>query len=314
VSGAVLAAFAAGALSGGAVFELAGGAVGALSARGPRWVRAVAALVETLVRAGREGRDPGARERRRLLIAGAGCAFCCGAVTFGPLPGAILAAAGPSAVARLLAARRRRYRAAVDAGVPELAIAIADAIGGGRSLRAALAEVATGGSAPHGSASGSGPDAFGLGPRVAHGGVEGAAGLELRRTAAELAAGAATDAALEAMRARVRSPRMDTLVTACLLQRRSGGDLARLLREGARGMEDQRRLEDEARAATAQARFTALIVVLLPVGGALLAELASPGWFAGLWSSFLTAWLVGVALVLQATAAALMRRLGRVRW
>jgi tight adherence protein B len=79
-------------------------------------------------------------------------------------------------------------------------------------------------------------------------------------------------------------------------------------------MEDQARLEDEVRSATAQARFTALIVVLLPVGGALLAELASPGWFASLWSSFLTAWLVGIALSLQVVAAVLMRRIGRVRW
>ena len=58
----------------------------------------------------------------------------------------------------------------------------------------------------------------------------------------------------------------------------------------------------------------ALVVVLLPLGGALLAELASPGWFAGLWSSFLTAWLVGIALVLQVVAAVLMSRLARVRW
>jgi tight adherence protein B len=281
-------AFIGGAAGGLAVVELGRFVFGGASSRAPRWLRAVAALIEAVVRAGREGRDPGALERRRLLVAGAACAFCAGAVTFGPLLGAALAAAGPSAVARLLAARRRRYRSAVDAGVAEIAVAIADAIGGGRSLRAAVGEAGAG--------------------------VSGAAGHELGRTAAELAAGAPTDDALEAMRGRVRSPRMDTLVAACLLQRRAGGDLARLLREMARGMEDQARLEDEVRAATAQARFTALIVVLLPVGGALLAELASPGWFAGLWSSFLTAWLVGIALVLQAVAAVLMHRLGCVRW
>lgn len=309
-------AFMGGAAGGLAVAELGRVVLGWLSSRAPRWLRALAALVEALVRAGREGRDPGALERRRLLVAGAGCAFCAGAVTFGPLAGAALAGAGPSAVARLLAARRRRYRSAVDAGVAEMAVAIADAIGGGRSLRAALVDAAGGGGEEAGVSGqvASEPPARGGATRAVGGGVGGAAGHELRRTAAELAAGAPTDDALEAMRGRVRSPRMDTLVAACLLQRRAGGDLARLLRELARGMEDQARLEDEVRAATAQARFTALIVVLLPVGGALLAELASPGWFAGLWSSFLTAWLVGIALVLQALAAFLMHRLGRVRW
>lgn len=283
-----LIAFLAGGSAGLALFELAGAASAPLLARGPGWLRALGALVEALVLVGREGRDPGALERRRLLIGGAVVAFVAGLVTFGPLAGVAFAAAGPLVVARLLAARRRRYRVSVDAGVPEMAVAIADALAGGCSLRAALGEAATG--------------------------VGGAAGHELRRTAAELAAGAPTDDAVEAMRRRARSPGMDTLVAACLLQRRAGGDLARLLRESARALEDQARLEDEVRAATAQARFTAVIVVLLPLGGALLAELASPGWFAGLWSSFLTAWLVGIALVLQAVSAVLMSRLARVRW
>jgi tight adherence protein B len=284
---AVLALVAGGSL-GLALLELGAILCTALSTRAPRWLRAMTALVEALVRAGREGRDPAALERRRLLAGGAVVAFVAGFTTFGPLAALAVAAAGPLAVSRLLGARRTRYRAAVETGVPEMAIAIADALGGGCSLRTALGEAASS--------------------------VGGAAGHELRRTTAELAAGAATGDALEAMRGRARSPGMDALVAACLLQHRAGGDLARLLRESAGALEDQARLEDEVRAATAQARFTALIVVLLPLGGALLAELASPGWFAGLWGSFLTAWLVGIALVLQALAALLMHRLGRVRW
>ncbi len=268
--------------------DLAGGTLGVLTSRAPRGLRVMSELAATLIRAGREGRDPGAAERRRLLLGGSVVAFAAGFVAFGPLAGLGLAAAGPPAVGRVLAARRQRYRAAVDAGVPEMAVAIADALSGGCSLRSAVAESARG--------------------------LGGAAGHELRRTAAELAAGAPTDDALEAMRRRARSPGMDTLVAACLLQRRAGGDLARLLRDSARALEDQARLENEVRTATAQARFTALIVVLLPLGGALLAELASPGWFAGLWSSFLTAWLVGIALVLQVVGAVLMNRMARVRW
>ena len=79
------------------------------------------------------------------------------------------------------------------------------------------------------------------------------------------------------MRARVRSPRLDTVVAACLLQRRAGGDLARLLRESARSMEEQSRLEGELRAATAQARFTGVLVVALPLGGARAGRAGQPG-------------------------------------
>jgi tight adherence protein B len=136
----------------------------------------------------------------------------------------------------------------------------------------------------------------------------------LRRTAAELATGARTDVALEALAARTRSTRIATIVAACLVARTAGGDLVGLLRGCAESFGDQARLEDDVRAATAQARFTGLIVVLLPLGGALLAELASPGFVAGLAGSFLTAWLVGVAVAMQVAAAMLIRKLGRVRW
>jgi tight adherence protein B len=281
-------AFLAGAAGVAGLLELAGGVAARLSRGAPALVRSGAGLVDVIVRIGREGRDPGAVERRRLLLAGALIAFLAGTAVLGPLPGLALAAGGPWAVSRALGARRERYRRAVDRGAAQMAVAIADAIGGGHSLRGALEEAAPS--------------------------VNGEAGNELRRAVAELSAGAATDSALEAMRARVRSPRIDAIVAACLLQRRAGGDLARLLRHSARSMEEQARLEGEVRSATAQARFTGLLVAVLPLGGALLTELASPGWFAGLWHSFLTAWLVGIALVLQLVALVLMRRLGRMRW
>jgi tight adherence protein B len=280
-------AFAAAACVVVAAAELAALLWPALSARLPEAARLIAELAEAPLRLGREGRAPGARERRRLLVAGAAVAFAAGFLLAGPVAGLALAAGGPWVVARVLAAARERYRRAVEAGAAGMALALADALGGGHSVRGAVGEAARG--------------------------LSGAAGQELGRVSRELALGAPTETALEAMRARVRSHAIDTIVAACLLQRRSGGDLARLLRDSARALEDQERLERDARAATAQARFTGLIVVMLPLGGALLAELASPGYLRSLAGSFLTAWLAGLALVMQAIAAVLIRRLGRVR-
>jgi tight adherence protein B len=283
LSAAAALAFSAGALGLLALAE----AAGAAAARLPGLAAAAASLGQVVARVGSEGRDPVRGERRRLLLLGAVLAFVAGWLLAGVAVGVALAFGGPWLVGRMLHARRERYRRAVDSGAAGLALAMADALGGGHSLRGALHEAARG--------------------------VPGAAGRELRRVSAELALGARTEDALEAMRKRVRSHRMDTIVAACLLQRRAGGDLARLLRESAHAFEDQARLEDEVRAATAQARFTGLLVVLLPLGGALLAELASPGYLRGLAGSFLTLWLGGLALMLQAVAAVLIRRLARVK-
>lgn len=280
--------FAAGALAVWGLSELALLGLPLARSRSTRGLGAVVRLLDVVGRVGREGRDPGAVERRRLLAAGALLAFCLGTVLASPAIGCALAAAGPWAVGRLLRGRREHYRRAVDAGAAAVATALADALAAGHALRRAVSEAGRG--------------------------IEGQAGHELRRAAAELAAGAPTDVALEALVARTGSARIHTVVAACLLQRVSGGDAARLLRECAEAFGDQARLEDEVRSATAQARFTGVIVVLLPLAGAVLAELASPGFLAGLAGSFLTAWLVGLAIAMQVVAAVLIRRLGRVRW
>jgi tight adherence protein B len=265
------------------VRELAPAAV----ARGSRLVHAASGAIGALLRLGREGREPGAVERRQLLACGAVAALCAGMVLAGPA-GALVALVAPLAVSRALHARRLAYRRAVERGAPAIAVALADALAGGRSLRGALSE--------------------------AHVTVGGAAGAELRRVSAELATGQPTDTALEALRVRCSSPAMDAIVAASLVQRRSGGNLGALLRRLARSFEDHQRLVDEVRVATAQARFTGVLVAVMPLGGAILAELASPGLgreiVAG---SPLTAWLAGLALALQGAAALLIKRLGRVR-
>ena len=281
-----LLAFAAAGLGVLAAFQLAGETAGAARERTFAIARAVAAAVDALLRLGHEGREPGALERRRLLAGGAGVAFAAGALVAGPRAGLVVALAAPALVSRALRARRIAYRRAVERSAPVIAIALADALAGGHSLRAAVAEAATG--------------------------VGGAGGAELRRAAGALATGERTEAALEAMRRRCPSPAIDVIVAAALVHRRSGGGLAALLRGLARSFEDEQRVAAEARVATAQARFTGLLVVLLPAGGALLAELAAPGFLGGLVQGPLTAWLVGLALALQLAAAVLIRRIGRV--
>ena len=276
-----------------AFLAAAAGACGLVDLAGPLAPRVfigrggLRAAADAFAAAGREGRDPAAADRRRLLAGGSAVALAAGWFVFG-LPGGLLAAlVAPVIASRVLRGRRGRYRAAVDAGSADIAIALSDALSGGHSLRGAILSAATS--------------------------VPGAPGHELRRVAAELELGAATDDALEAMRRRVRSPGIDVIVAGALLQRRAGGDLAALLRTSARAFEEETRLIGEVKAATAQARFTGLVVVLMPLAGAGLAELASPGFGGRLAASPMSAWLVGMAIAMQAGAAFAIKRLAEIR-
>jgi tight adherence protein B len=251
-------------------------------------VQGLGRALAPLVRARREGREPSPPERRRLAVLAAAGAFAAGWLVAGPLPGLVLALAGPWAVLALVRARRRRWLAEVQDGAPLVARALSDALAGGHSVRGAVSAAAAGG------------------------GLTGPAGAQLRKAAADLALGEPTELALERLRARARGRAFDTIVAAVLLQREAGGDLAGLLRGVAEALEDAARVRRDARTATAQARFTGVLVAALPAGAAALAELASPGYVGRLAASPLTIWLAGAAIALHATALVLIARLARV--
>ena len=114
---------------------------------------------------------------------------------------------------------------------------------------------------------------------------------------------------LERLRRRAAGAAWDTLVAGILLQRDAGGDLAGLLRDLASSLEAAARAEADARAATAQARFTARLVLGLPLAAAALTELAAPGFAASLLAEPLPAALVAMAALMQLAAMLVIRRL-----
>jgi tight adherence protein B len=197
-----------------------------------------------------------------------------------------LAIAGPALAGWAVSSRRRRYRRAVERALPEVAAAVADSLAAGRSLRASL---------PAATAS-----------------IDGPAAVELSRLGAELELGAATGETIAGWRRRMRSSRVDAFAAALLSQQRAGGDLAGLLRRFADGAAERDRAADDARSATAQARFTGLLVVAMPSGGALFAELIQPGFLAKVLGAPAAVVLLALAAALQVAGFLAIRRLSRV--
>jgi tight adherence protein B len=247
----------------------------------------LARAVEPLLRAGREGRAPTAPERRRLALLATVALAAGGWLLGGPAVALVAAVAGPALAIAAVRARRRRYAAGLRRGAAGAARSLADAVGAGHSIRGAIGAAASG--------------------------IAGPAGNELRAAARALALGDPTVDVLERRRRRAGDPAWDAIVAGILLQRDAGGDLAGLLRDQAAALEAADRIEREARTATAQARFTARLVLLMPAGAAALAELASPGLIAGLLTHPLSVWLVAMAAILQLTAVLAVARLARAR-
>jgi tight adherence protein B len=273
---------------------LAGAAAGALAAVAAREaVLATPALarwtqmaLEPLCRAGHEGYSPSRIERRRLALLGTALVCAGGWFLAGPVVVLPLLIAGPALAAWAVNARRRRYRRAVERALADMAVAVADSLSAGRSLRASL-------------------------PAAARS-LDGPAAVELSRLGAELEIGAATAEVVAAWRRRMRSPRVDAFASALLSQRLAGGDLAGLLRRFAAGAAERDRAAEDARSATSQARFTGMLVVAMPSGGAVFAELLQPGFLAQVLSGPASAILLALAAALQVVGFVAIKRFSRV--
>jgi tight adherence protein B len=176
--------------------------------------------------------------------------------------------------------RRRDDAAAADA-LPGVARRLAAEVGAGRTLVRALRAAAVDAPPPLDSA--------------------------LAETSARLASGGHAWAALE--HAVPGNGGCRLLAASLELQGRAGGDLPRLLRTLASALDDRAQVDAELRALTAQARFSAVVVPLLPLGALGILALAEPRGVRLLLTTDIGLLVIGIAAVLDVVGALLIRRL-----
>jgi tight adherence protein B len=105
--------------------------------------------------------------------------------------------------------------------------------------------------------------------------------VELRRAMRDMAMGASVEQALGALNERVGSKDFDIVITAILIQRAVGGNLAEILDNVAHTMRERERIRGEIRTLTSQQRLTGYVIGGIPIGLLLIFNLISPE-FAGL--------------------------------
>jgi tight adherence protein B len=177
--------------------------------------------------------------------------------------------------------RRRRDDVAAADALPAVARRLAAEVGAGRTLIAALRAAAVDAPSPLAAA--------------------------LAETAARLAAGGPAWSVLG--QALPGNGGCRLLAASLELQGRAGGDLPRLLRSLASALDDRAQVEAELRALTAQARFSAVVVPLLPFAALGLLAAAEPRGVELLLTTPVGLAIVGVAALLDVTGALAIRRL-----
>lgn len=134
-------------------------------------------------------------------------------------------------------------------------------------------------------------------------------GEEFKTVLADLSIGVTTDEALLNFRRRVPTEDVDMVVTALLIQRPSGGNLAEVLDNIAQTIRERLRIRREVRTLTAQERMSGYVVGALPVIALGFLSLTNPGYLDVLFGTPLGRAMLAGAGVLELAGFLIMRQI-----
>ncbi len=132
---------------------------------------------------------------------------------------------------------------------------------------------------------------------------------ELAQVLRENKVGIPLEEALMGLSQRVKSADLDLVVTALLIQRQVGGNLAEIVDKIALTIKQRLQLLGQVRALTAQGRLSGWIVSLLPVGLGLILHLINPTYLQPLFTQPLGWMLIGTGVVMQAIGMLVIRKM-----
>jgi len=132
---------------------------------------------------------------------------------------------------------------------------------------------------------------------------------EFAQVASDLQAGKSVDEAMEALKERIPLAEMEYLAVALSVQKRTGGSLKTLLDRSAEAVTASGDLQRTLQVQTAQARLSAWIVTLLPIGILAVVTCANPGYLDPFLASPLGWGLLLAAIGMEVGGVIMIRRI-----
>lgn len=134
-------------------------------------------------------------------------------------------------------------------------------------------------------------------------------GREVRLVVNEVNLGNTLETALDNMQRRVASPDFELVVTAVLIQRQVGGDLAQILDTISETIEERIRMRREVLALTAQGRASAVVVACIPIALAAGLSILNPDYLKPLIETDMGHMFIIAAVVLEIIGMLIIRKI-----
>ena len=119
--------------------------------------------------------------------------------------------------------------------------------------------------------------------------------------------------ALLGMAERIEALDVKFFVTAILIQRETGGNLAEIIDKIGHVIRERFRIQGQLKIFTAQARMSGIVLALLPVGVAVLVGMMNPEYLKPLWFEKTGKIMIAVAVTLQVLGVIAIRKIIRIK-
>jgi len=136
---------------------------------------------------------------------------------------------------------------------------------------------------------------------------------EFDRALQEINLGSSTEEALQKMAKRVNSVDLDLVVTAVLIQREVGGNLAELFDNISDTIRERIRFQGEVKTITAQGRISGIIIGLLPVILTVIMFVINPSYIMVLFTNQLGLLMLGTAAIGMIIGALLIKKIINIK-
>lgn len=136
---------------------------------------------------------------------------------------------------------------------------------------------------------------------------------EFGRMMHEVRLGVSTEDALENLSQRVKSDDLDLIITAVLIQRQVGGNLAQIFDTISATINDRLRMRREIDTITAQGKLSGLVLGLMPVGLAALTMLVNPGYLESVMESEIGRIAFCVGLISEVIGLLFIRKIVNIK-
>ncbi|WP_318606506.1 type II secretion system F family protein [Mitsuokella jalaludinii] len=138
-------------------------------------------------------------------------------------------------------------------------------------------------------------------------------GREVQLVVNEVNLGNTLESALDNMQRRVASPDFELVVTAVLIQRQVGGDLASILDTISETIAERVRMRREVMALTAQGRLSGIVVAVIPVALGLFLEIVNPGYLKPLLETDIGRMFIIAAIIMDMIGFLVIKRIVDIR-